>query len=103
MKNKKLDVGKELVKRTKHLNEMLEGKMTPEVNVKKELESLDRNNFKDVCELVDKIVDDIMVTSKEFSAGQPDQDKLAENLIQDMMKDYMIDLINSELLDFGKK
>lgn len=76
--------------------------MTSEVNVKKELESLDRNNFDDVCKLVDKIIEDIMVTSKEFSEGQPDQDKLAEDLIQDMMKDYMIDLINPELLDFGK-
>ena len=100
MKNKKLEVGKELVKRTKHLNETLEGGMTP-VNVKKELESLDRNNFKDVYELVDKIVNDIMVTSKEFSTGQPDQDKLANDLVKDMMKDYMIDLINPELLDFN--
>ena len=76
-------------------------KSSEEVNIKKELENLDRNNFTDVCKLVDKIVDDIMVTSKDFSMGQPDQDELAESLIQDMIKDYMIDLINPELLDFN--
>lgn len=105
MKNKKLDVGKELVKRTKHLNEMLEAgeKMTSEVNVKKELENLDRNNFEDVCKLVDKIVDDIWTTSKLFQETNETDDKWTNRAKMDMVKDYMIDLINPEFLDFSSK
>jgi hypothetical protein len=58
------------------------------VNVKKEFVNLDRNNFKDVCGLVDKIIEDICETSTD------------DDCLDGLIKDYMIDLINPDLLDF---
>jgi hypothetical protein len=64
-----------------------------EVNIKKELENLDRSDFTKVCELVDKIVFDL--TDLLVNCG--DEVMLAAT------KDYMIDLINPDHLDFGEK
>ena len=62
------------------------------VNIPKELANLDRNDFTKVCELVDKIVEDI----SEILVDIGDEEALA------LTKDYMIDLINPDLLDFDK-
>ena len=59
------------------------------VNIKKEFLNLDRNNFQDVCDLVDKIMEDINETMGiDYEMGL------------DLMQDYMVDLINPDLLDF---
>jgi hypothetical protein len=63
------------------------------VNIPKELVNLDRTNFIKVCELVDKIVEDI----SEILVDIGDEEALA------LTKDYMIDLINPDLLDFDKE
>ena len=63
-----------------------------QVHIKKELETLDRNDFTSVCELVDKIVfdlNDILV-------------KCDSEVMLGAATDYMIDLINPDLLDFNK-
>jgi 5-methylthioribose kinase len=66
-----------------------------EIIVKKELPQLDRNDFEKVCEFVDNIVEDIWETSKqEVNEVWRDELKMA------IVKDYMIDLINPDLLDF---
>jgi 5-methylthioribose kinase len=66
-----------------------------EIIIKKELPQLDRNDFEKVCEFVDNIVEDIWETSKlEVNEVWRDELKMA------MVKDYMIDLINPDLLDF---
>lgn len=68
------------------------------VNIKKELAKLDRDDFIKVCYFVDKIVRDIWITSQaESNAKWRDELKMA------MIKDYMIDLINPDLLDFDKE
>lgn len=59
-----------------------------QINIKTELQNLDRNDFMAVANLVDRIIKDIWDTA-------PDDDCL-----DGLMKDYMIDLINPELLDF---
>lgn len=64
-----------------------------EVNIKKELETLDRNNFILVCELADKIVFDL--TDILIKTG--------DEPMLDAAKDYIIDLINPDLLDFNKE
>lgn len=70
-----------------------------QVNIKEELSHLDRNNWDDVCKLVDKIVYDIIQTSKMAPYSYiSDQDAL-----EGLIKDYMIDLINPDLLDFDSK
>jgi len=63
------------------------------VNIPKELDNLDRDDFTKVCELVDKIVADI----EEILTEIGDEEALA------LTKDYMIDLINPDLLDFDKE
>lgn len=68
-----------------------------EIKVKKEYENLDKNNFEQVCDLVDRIIEDIWVTSK-LATDPTWQDELKIAMI----KDYMIDLINPNLLDFDK-
>ena len=68
------------------------------VNVKKELAKLDRDDFTKVCYLVDKIVRDIWITSQAES-----NPKWRDELKMAMIKDYMIDLINPDLLDFDKE
>ena len=60
------------------------------VNIKKELQNLDRNDFMAVAALVDKIVFDL----SDLLVDVGDEIMLAA------AKDYMIDLINPELLDF---
>jgi len=69
------------------------GHNMPEVNIKEELKNLDRNNFTAVCELVDKIIFDLT-------------DILVNNgneVVFCAAKDYMIDLINPDLLDFSEE
>ena len=60
------------------------------VNIKKELQNLDRNDFMAVAALVDKIVFDL----SDLLVDVGDEIMLAA------AKDYMIDLINPKLLDF---
>jgi hypothetical protein len=62
-----------------------------QVNIKKELETLDRNDFEAVCDLVNKIMEDIWVTAVD------------DDSLHGLMQDYMVDLINPEFLDFGEK
>jgi hypothetical protein len=64
-----------------------------EVNIKKELETLDRSDFTKVCELVDKII---------FDLGDLLVD-VGDEIMLDAAKDYMIDLINPDLLDFNNE
>lgn len=63
-----------------------------QVNIKKELQNLDRNNFMAVHNLVDLIISDL----SDLLIDVGDEIMLAA------AKDYMIDLINTELLDFDK-
>ena len=65
------------------------------VNIPKELENLNRNDIDKVCELVDKLVDHIMTT---YYFTEKDEEVLAA-----LITDYMIDLINPDLLDFDKE
>jgi hypothetical protein len=60
-----------------------------QVNIKKELKNLDRNDFTRVCDLADKIVFDLGDILTE--AG--------DECMLDAAKDYIIDLINPSLLD----
>ena len=62
-----------------------------QVNIKKELQNLDRNDFTAVHDLVDKIIFDL----SDLLVDVGDEIMLAA------AKDYMIDLINPDLLDFG--
>jgi hypothetical protein len=65
-----------------------------EIKVKKEYQTLDKNNFEQVCDLVDRIITDIWTTSKlEVDDEWQDELKMA------LVKDYMFDLINPALLD----
>lgn len=66
-----------------------------EVKVKQEYLTLDKNNFDQVCDLVDRIITDIWITSE-----QETNPEWYDELKKAMMKDYMIDLINPNLLDF---
>jgi hypothetical protein len=61
-----------------------------EVNVKTELQNLDRDDFMAVSDLVDKIIFDL----SDLLIDTGDEIMLAA------AKDYMIDLINPDLLDF---
>lgn len=61
-----------------------------QVNIKEELSKLDRNDFTAVCDLADKIVFDLGDILTE-AGDEP---------MLDALKDYIIDLINPELLDF---
>jgi hypothetical protein len=63
------------------------------VNIKVELQNLDRNDFMAVSELVDKIVFDL----SDLLVDVGDEIMLAA------AKDYMIDLINPDLLDMDNK
>lgn len=66
------------------------------IEVKQEYSTLDKTDFEKVCDLVDRIITDIWTTSKlEKNPKWHDELKI------DMIKDYMIDLINPDLLDFG--
>jgi hypothetical protein len=61
-----------------------------QVNIKKELQNLDRNDFTAVHNLVDLIISDL----SHLLIDVGDEIMLAA------AKDYMIDLINPDLLDF---
>lgn len=61
-----------------------------QVNIKEELSRLDRHDFTAVCELAEKIVLDLGDILTE--AG--------DECMLDAVKDYIIDLVNPELLDF---
>jgi hypothetical protein len=63
------------------------------INIPKELAKLDRADFTKVCEFVDKIVEDIEEILTEIGR----EEAIA------LTKDYMIDLINPDLLDFDKE
>ena len=60
------------------------------VNIKEELQNLDRDDFMAVSQLVDLIIFDL----SDLLVDVGDEIMLAA------AKDYMIDLINPELLDF---
>lgn len=64
-----------------------------QVNIKKELQNLDRNDFMAVNDLVDKIMFDL---SDLLVIG-------GFEVMVDATKDYMIDLINPDLLDLDKE
>ena len=66
----------------------MRGKNIIMVEVKQEYSTLDKNNFDQVCDLVDRIVEDVWLSSED------------DEILFAMMKDYMIDLINPDLLDF---
>jgi hypothetical protein len=61
------------------------------INIKTELQNLDRNDFTAVNDLVDKIIFDL----SDLLIDVGDEIMLAAT------KDYMIDLINPDLLDFN--
>ncbi len=58
------------------------------INIKTELQNLDRNDFISVTNLVDRIIKDIWDKATD------------DDCLDGLIKDYMIDLINPELLDF---
>ena len=64
-----------------------------QVNIKKELQNLDRNDFTAVHNLVDLIISEL----SDLLIDLGDEIALAA------AKDYMIDLINPELLDMDNK
>jgi hypothetical protein len=66
------------------------GVILMQVNIKKELKNLDRNDFAAVHNLVDLIISDL----SDLLVDVGDEIMLAAT------KDYMIDLINPDLLDF---
>ncbi len=71
-----------------------------EVDVKKELSTLDRNDFGQVCNLVDRIFEDITEVLKVAASSNIISQSDA---LEGVLKDYMIDLINPDLLDFNPK
>jgi len=64
-----------------------------QVNIKQELINLDCNDFMAVSQLVDKIIFDL----SDLLLDMGDEVMLAA------VKDYMIDLINPNLLDFNNE
>jgi len=65
-----------------------------EVNIKEELKNLDRNNFNQVNDLVIRILSDIM---------DVEENSITPDLVYALIQDYMIDLINPDLLDFSEE
>lgn len=64
-----------------------------QVHIKEELQKLDRNDFDQVNDLVIRIISDIM--DFEDLINENDTDPFYA-----LIQDYMIDLINPDLLDF---
>ena len=63
-----------------------------EVNIKKELETLDRNDFDMATMLVTQIMNDIKETmGDDYDMGMS------------LIEDYLYDLINPDLLDFDSR
>jgi hypothetical protein len=63
------------------------------INIKKELQNLNRDDFMAVHDLVDKIIfdlSDLLIVN-------------GDEVMLDAAKDYMIDLINPDLLDMDNK
>lgn len=58
------------------------------VNIKDILPKINKDDFTEVTDFVDRIVNDILTTANNDV-----------ELIDSMMRDYMIDLINPEFLD----
>jgi len=71
--------------------EWIRGVILMMINLKTELQNLDRNDFMAVSNLVDRIIKDIWDTATD------------DDCLDDLMKDYMIDLINPDLLDMDNK
>ena len=63
-----------------------------EVNIKQELSKLDRNDFNQVRDLIDKITEDI---NDSYTHGN--------EYMLDVVRDYMFDLLNPNLLDFNNE
>lgn len=63
-----------------------------QVDIKKELNSLDRNDFDRVAIFVSKIIEDIK-----------DATKIDEDMGLSLVEDYLFDLINPDLLDFDSE
>lgn len=61
-----------------------------QVNLKTELQNLDRDDFMAVHDLVDKIIFDLSDLLVD----------VGDEIMFDAAKDYMIDLINPDLLNF---
>ena len=61
-----------------------------QVNLKTELQNLDRDDFMAVSDLVDKIIFDLSDLLVD----------VGDDIMLAAAKDYMIDLINPNLLDF---
>jgi hypothetical protein len=63
-----------------------------QVNIKKELETLDRNDFDRANILVTQIMEDIKETmGNDYEMGMG------------LIEDYLFDLINPDFLDFDKE
>jgi hypothetical protein len=63
-----------------------------QVHIKKELETLDRNDFDRTNILVTQIMEDIKETmGNDYEMGMG------------LIEDYLFDLINSDFLDFDKE
>ena len=63
-----------------------------EVNIKRELETLDRNNFEQANFLVGQIIENIKETmGDDYDMGMA------------LIEDYLFDLINPSLLDFESR
>lgn len=58
------------------------------VNIKEILPKINKDDFTEVTDFVDRIVNDILTTANNDV-----------ELIDSMMRDYMVDLINPEFLD----
>jgi hypothetical protein len=70
--------------------EWIRGVVLMVMNIKKELQNLDRDDFMAVSQLVDLIIFDL--SDLLIDVG--------DEIMLDAAKDYMIDLINPDLLDF---
>lgn len=64
-----------------------------QVHIKEELQKLDRNDFDQVNDLVIRIISDIMDFENLINENDVDP-------FYALIQDYMIDLINPDLLDF---
>jgi len=61
------------------------------INIKKELEKIDKNDFLQVSNLVEKIINDIRDISFKYDMNN--------EIVFELAEDYMIDLINPNLLE----
>jgi hypothetical protein len=73
--------------------EWIWGVILMQVNIKKELQSLDRNDYMAVSQITDMIIFDL---ADLLIVG-------GDEVMLSAAKDYMIDLINPDLLDMDNK